>query len=72
VDLSKSWAPILNLGASYNLNENWSLAFSVSYIPLKTNADITTTALATGAQVKSTTSLTLNPIVTLLSVGYKF
>ncbi|KAF1039787.1 MAG: Outer membrane protein W [Herbaspirillum frisingense] len=70
-DLSSSWAPVFNLGAAYNFDKNWSLNFSVSYLPLKTDADITTT-LPTGAKVHSTTSLTLNPIVTFLSVGYKF
>jgi outer membrane protein len=79
-DLSSSWAPVLNLGATYNFDNNWSLGFSVSYIPLKTDATITTTGLPTGTgsgaaangPVTSRTSLTLNPIVTFLSVGYKF
>ncbi|RFB70664.1 MULTISPECIES: OmpW family outer membrane protein [unclassified Herbaspirillum] len=70
-DLSSSLAPVLNVGATYNFDQNWSLGFSVAYIPLKTKADITTT-LPTGTQFKSSTSLTLNPIVTFLSVGYKF
>ncbi|MCP1576066.1 membrane protein [Herbaspirillum rubrisubalbicans] len=69
--LSSSWAPVVSLGANYNFDKNWSLGFSVSYIPLKTDADITTT-LPTGTQVHSTTSLKINPIVTFLSVGYKF
>lgn len=70
-DLSSSWAPVLNLGAVYNFDKNWSVGFSVSYLPLKTDADITTT-LPNGAKVHSTTSLTINPIVSFLSVGYKF
>ncbi|MCA1324766.1 OmpW/AlkL family protein [Herbaspirillum sp. alder98] len=70
-DLNSSWAPVLNVGATYNFDKNWSLGFSVAYIPLKTKADITTT-LPNNVQVKSSTSLTLNPIVTFLSVGYKF
>lgn len=79
-DLSSSWAPVLNLGATYNFDKNWSLGFSVSYIPLKTDAVITTTGLPTGAgsgaaangPVTSRTTLTINPIVTFLSLGYKF
>lgn len=70
-DLSSSWAPVLNVGAIYNFDKNWSLGFSVAYIPLKTEADITTT-LVNGLQVKSSTRLTLNPVVTFLSLGYKF
>jgi outer membrane protein len=70
-DLSSSWAPVFNIGAAYNFDKNWSVNFSVSYLPLKTDADISTT-LANGRVVHSTTSLTLNPIVSFLSVGYKF
>jgi len=69
--LSSSWAPVLNVGATYNFDKNWSMSLSVSYLPLKTDADITTT-MPTGQQVHSTTRLTLNPIVSFLSVGYKF
>lgn len=72
-NLSSSWAPVLTVGANYNFDKNWSVGLSVSYIPLKTNADITTElpALA-GGTTHSSTSLTINPIVTFLSVGYKF
>jgi outer membrane protein len=69
--LSRSWAPVANIGAAYSLDKNWSLNLSVSYIPLKTDANITTT-LPTGTVIKSSTSVTLNPIVAFLSVGYKF
>ena len=70
-DLSSSWAPVANVGASYNFDKNWSLSLSVSYIPLKTKADITGTTPG-GTQVKANTTLTLDPLVTFLSVGYKF
>jgi len=70
-DLSSSWAPVANIGASYNFDKNWSLSLSVSYIPLKTKADITGTTPG-GTQVKANTTLTLDPLVTFLSVGYKF
>jgi outer membrane protein len=69
--LSRSWSPVANVGASYSLDKNWSLNLSVSYVPLKTDASITTT-LPTGTVVKSSTTLTLNPIVAFVSVGYKF
>ena len=71
--LSNSWAPVLNAGASYNFNEKWSLNLSVSYLPLKTDAVITGhPSAAPSMNVVSTTSITLNPVVTLLSLGYKF
>lgn len=71
--LSSKWAPVLNLGATYNFDQNWSVSFSVSYLKLKTDAVITTElpALA-GGTTHSSTSLTIDPLVTFLSVGYKF
>ena len=69
-DLSSSLAPVVSAGASYNIDKNWSVGLSVSYIPLKTKADLTTTTPL--GPVHSTTKLTLNPIVSFLSVGYKF
>ncbi|MBB5392361.1 MULTISPECIES: OmpW family protein [unclassified Herbaspirillum] len=72
-NLSSSWAPVFNIGAAYNFDKNWSVSFSVSYLPLKTNADITTELpAAAGGTTHSSTSLTINPIVSFLSVGYKF
>ena len=70
-DLSSSWAPVANIGASYNFDKNWSVSLSVSYIPLKTDADITGTT-AGGTVTKANTSLTVDPLVTFLSVGYRF
>ncbi|HEY4318005.1 MAG TPA: OmpW family outer membrane protein [Herbaspirillum sp.] len=69
-DLSSSWAPVANIGATYNFDKNWSVALSVSYIPLKTDADIT--GITPGPTVKAKTSLTIDPLVTFLSVGYRF
>jgi outer membrane protein len=69
--LSSSWAPVANIGATYNFDKNWSLGLSVSYIPLKTNADITGTNAA-NRPVTGSTTLTINPLVTFLSVGYRF
>jgi outer membrane protein len=70
-DLSSSWAPVANIGAVYNFDKNWSLALSVSYIPLKTDADITGRTVL-GGTTKAKTSLTIDPLVTFLSVGYTF
>jgi outer membrane protein len=70
-DLSSSWAPVANVGLTYNLTQKWSLGLSVAYIPLKTDATINgRTAL--GGTTQATTKLTLDPLVTFLSVGYKF
>ncbi|RQO37463.1 OmpW family protein [Herminiimonas sp. KBW02] len=70
-DLSSSWAPVANAGLTYNLTERWSLGLSVAYIPLKTDADITG-RIGNTVVSRNTTTLTLDPLVTFLSVGYKF
>ncbi|WP_211444401.1 OmpW/AlkL family protein [Collimonas humicola] len=70
VSLSNSLAPVANIGLAYNFDKNWSANFSVSYVKLKTAADLTTQTPA--GPVYSTTKLTLDPIVTLLTVGYRF
>lgn len=69
--LSSSWAPVASMGATYNIDKNWSLGLSVSYVPIKTKAEITGQNAQFGPQT-ATTSLTLNPLVTFLSVGYRF
>jgi outer membrane protein len=70
IKLSSSFAPVLNAGVSYAIDDKWSLNFSASYIPLKTKAELTT--VRGPVTVRSETELKLNPLVTFLSVGYKF
>jgi outer membrane protein len=70
-DLSSSWAPVANVGLTYNFDKNWSLGFSVSYIPLDTDAELTGRVGNTVVS-RARTKLTLDPLVTFLSVGYKF
>jgi outer membrane protein len=73
--LSSSFAPVASAGATYNLDDKWSIGFSVSYIPLKTEATINSTATGNYAAYGNNsykTKLTLDPIITFLSVGYKF
>jgi outer membrane protein len=69
-DLDNSWAPVVNVGASYAITKQWYANFSVSYIKLKTTANLTTATNI--GPVYSTTSLTIDPIVTYASVSYRF
>jgi len=69
--LDSSWAPVYNAGVSYAINKDWYASLSLSYVKLKTSADLTT-ATNTVGPVQSTTSLTINPIVAFLSIGYRF
>ena len=71
-NLSSSWAPVANVGLTYNFNAKWSLGFSVAYIPLKTDAEIIGRNNAGTVISRNTTRLTIDPLVTFLSVGYKF
>jgi outer membrane protein len=68
--LSSSFVPVVNVGAAYNFDKNWSANFSLSYVRLSTKADLTTQTAA--GPVHSTTKLTLNPLVSVLTVGYRF
>jgi outer membrane protein len=70
-ELSSSWAPVANIGATYNFDKSWSASLSVSYVPLKTDAVITGTNAA-NIPIRGTTTLTIDPLITFLSVGYKF
>ncbi|KAF1020709.1 MAG: Outer membrane protein W [Paracidovorax wautersii] len=71
--LSKSFAPVFNVGAGYQFDKHWGISWSVSYIPLKTKADLTTRMNSTGATVGTgSTKLTLDPIVSYLSLNYRF
>ncbi|MBY4733729.1 OmpW family protein [Cupriavidus pauculus] len=71
-DASSSWAPIFNLGGTYNFNEHWGVTGAVTYIPLKSES--TMTIKASDGTVLSTSKTTLrpNPLVFFLAATYKF
>ncbi|MEG0921258.1 MAG: OmpW family outer membrane protein [Comamonas sp.] len=69
--IDSQWAPVFNVGANYAIDKNWGLTFSVSYIPMKTDAKLTTTVNGNKVAL-SKTRLTLDPIVPFLYVTYKF
>lgn len=71
VSLSNTWAPVFNGGLVWNFDKHWSMGLSVSYLPMSTRAQLTTT-VAPGVTVHSETKVRLNPIVTFLSLGYRF
>ena len=71
VKADASWNPVFNIGASYAITDRWYAMASVSYLPLKTTAHLTTT-MVNGAKLESEANLRVRPIVSLLSVGYRF
>lgn len=70
--LDSSFAPVLNAGLAYQFDKHWGISFSVSYIPLKTKAKLTTTSISGLPIATSEARLKLNPIVTYVSATYRF
>ncbi|MCA7941967.1 OmpW/AlkL family protein [Burkholderia cepacia] len=68
--LSSSFAPVINAGLSYNINKHWSVDASLSYMWLSSRATLTTQSPR--GVVTSSTELKLNPVVSFVSVGYRF
>jgi outer membrane protein len=66
-----SFAPVFNIGAAWQFSPQWGASFSVSYIPLKTTAKLTTSVLGVPVAA-SQSSIKLDPIVTYLALTYKF
>lgn len=74
VSVSKGVSPVFNLGATYNFAKNWYAGVSVSYLPMRRTITLTTpsSAYARGASVKNEVRAQFNPIVTYVSLGYRF
>ncbi|WP_321853275.1 MULTISPECIES: OmpW/AlkL family protein [Burkholderia] len=70
VTMNKSFAPVLNAGLTYNINARWSLGASVSYMWSTAKATLTTHSPM--GVVTTTTKVKINPIVSFVSIGYKF
>lgn len=63
---------MLNAGLAYQFDKHWGISFSVSYIPLKTKAKLTTTSISGLPIATSEARLKLNPIVSYVSATYRF
>lgn len=70
--LESSFAPMFNVGAGWQLDRHWGISLSLTYIPLKTKATLTTTTVSGLPLLKSESRLTLNPLVTYLSATYRY
>ncbi|MGF6773647.1 outer membrane protein [Paraburkholderia sp. GAS199] len=68
--LSSSFAPVINAGFAYNIDKHWSIDVSLSYMWLSTRATLTTQSKL--GTVTSTTKIKLDPLVSFVSVGYRF
>ena len=70
VKLSHSFAPVINAGLTYNISQHWSVDASLSYMWLSLRATLTTQSKL--GTVTTSAKLKVNPIISFVSIGYKF
>lgn len=70
-DIDSKVAPVFNIGANYALTPHWGVAFSLSYIPMKTTATLRTRVGGNTVGV-SKTRVRLDPVVPYLYLTYRF
>lgn len=71
-DASSSWAPLFNLGGTYNFDDHWGVTAAVTYIPLKSTSTMTIKAANGTTLSTSKTTLEPNPVIFFLAASYKF
>lgn len=69
---SSSWQPIATIGLTGDIAEHWYGVFSVSYMPLDTDATITVRDDNGSPLSISSTNIKVNPVIGFLGVGYRF
>ncbi|RFU43916.1 OmpW family protein [Paraburkholderia sp. DHOC27] len=74
VSTDSSWEPVFNAGFNFNIDKHWFAGVSLSYLPLSTTAKLSTNAQTPVGvlNVQSQTKIKLNPIVSYVSIGYRF
>lgn len=77
VKVDDAIAPVVTLGADYNITKEWFATASVSYAHLQTDAKINVNGVAPGTNTPTTllsghSKIEINPIVTYLGIGYRF
>jgi len=75
VDVKSKWAAVFNGGFSFQVTDHWYAGLSISYIPLKTTATLTTPNSPSPVGPLNSVAkadIKLNPIITYINVGYRF
>ncbi|TCM60032.1 outer membrane protein [Acinetobacter calcoaceticus] len=72
VKAKDDFAPIVTLGFTYDVNENWFGIASVSYAKLSNRVNIDVTDGKGTKLIRSTTKVDIDPLVTYLGFGYRF
>lgn len=66
-------APIVTLGATYDMSENWFGIASLSYAKLNNKANIDVINQNNGQRIiHSSTRIDIDPLITYVGVGYRF
>jgi len=66
-DLDDSFGLALQIGADYQINDNWHVNASARWIDIETDATLTDTALG-----RVTTTVDIDPMVYSVMLGYRF
>jgi outer membrane protein len=66
ISMSSSWAPVYNAGLIYNIDKNWSVNGSISYLPITTKATFVGSGQTTSGDIK------INTTDFVVRIGYKF
>ncbi len=74
VDIDAKWVPVFNGGFTFQVTDHWYAGLSISYLPLKTTATLTSNSATPVGNLTSVSKadIKLNPIVTYINVGYRF
>ncbi|QIO06411.1 OmpW/AlkL family protein [Acinetobacter shaoyimingii] len=72
VDAGDAFAPVATAGFTYDFNDRWFAAGSVSYAHLTGDTTITVSNKENGQLIKSTADIEINPLLVYAGVGYRF
>lgn len=72
VDADSAWAPIINVGATYDFDENWFAVGSISYAKLDSDTTITVKNGDGEQLIKAKSNIDIDPYITYLGIGYRF
>ena len=73
LEAKDTFAPIVTVGATYDINPNWFAVGSVSYSKMESESKIFVNDKKTGKElIQATTTIGIDPIITYVGVGYRF
>ncbi|SJM72412.1 OmpW/AlkL family protein [Psychrobacter piechaudii] len=72
VEADSAWAPIINVGATYDFDENWFAVGSISYAKLDSDTTITVKNKEGNQLIEAKSNIDIDPYITYLGVGYRF